>query len=116
MCTLSILEQLCFTTTRIETENSVGEKFSGTGFFYKLVINEKIIPLLVTNKHVVKNMKKGLFRFTKSDLNGNPDYHNHITISYDIDFEGMWYFHPDINVDLCVLPINYLLEEASRKG
>lgn len=116
MCTLSILEQLCFSTTRIETEDSVGGKFSGTGFFYNLIIGDKIIPLIVTNKHVVQNMKKGLFRLTKSNSNGNPDYTNHFTISYDTDFEKMWYFHPDANVDLCVLPINPLLEAANKMG
>lgn len=116
MCTLSILEQLCFSTTRIETEDSVGGKFSGTGFFYNLIIGDKTIPLIVTNKHVVQNMKKGLFRLTKSNSNGNPDYTNHFTISYDTDFEKMWYFHPDANVDLCVLPINPLLEAANKMG
>ena len=92
------------------------EKFSGTGFFYDLIIGDKTIPLIVTNKHVVQNMKKGLFRLTKSNSNGNPDYTNHFTISYDTDFEKMWYFHPDANVDLCVLPINPLLEAANKMG
>ena len=90
MCTLSILEQLCFSTTRIETEDSVGGKFSGTGFFYNLIIGDKIIPLIVTNKHVVQNMKKGLFRLTKSNSNGNPDYTNHFTISYDTIHESTY--------------------------
>jgi len=30
---LSILEQLCFSTTRIETEDEKGSTYSGTGFF-----------------------------------------------------------------------------------
>lgn len=30
---LSIYEQLCFCTARIETEDSIGKSFSGTGFF-----------------------------------------------------------------------------------
>jgi hypothetical protein len=116
MSTLSILEQLCFSTTRIETENVAGEKFSGIGFFYNLIISYKTIPLIVTNKHVVKNMKKGLFRLTTSDSNGNPDYTNLFKVSYDTDFEKMWNFHPDENVDLCVLPIKPLLEAANKMG
>ena len=84
---LSIYEQLSFSTTRIETEDEKGCIFSGTGFFYDLIIGDKTIPLIVTNKHVVQNMKKGLFRLTKSNSNGNPDYTNHFTISYDTDFE-----------------------------
>ena len=67
MCTLSILEQLCFSTTRIETEDSVGGKFSGTGFFYNLIIGDKTIPLIVTNKHVVQNMKKELHKTMTQD-------------------------------------------------
>lgn len=116
MSTLSILEQLCFSTTRIETENFAGKKFSGTGFFYELIINDKTIPLIVTNKHVVKNMKKGQFRLTKSDSNGNPNCTEHFEIKYETDFVKMWYFHPDEEVDLCVLPIAPLLEYANNAG
>jgi len=30
---LSIMEQLCFSTTRIETKDANGNGYSGTGFF-----------------------------------------------------------------------------------
>ena len=51
---LSIYEQLSFRTTRIETEDEKGCIFSGTGFFFNLKVKDGIVPLLVTNKHVVK--------------------------------------------------------------
>lgn len=31
---LSIMEQLCFSTTRIETKDANGNGYSGTGFFF----------------------------------------------------------------------------------
>ena len=78
---LSTLEQICFSTTRIETTDEKGNNYSGTGFFFNLQVDkEKIAPLLITNKHVVKNMKKGLFRFTKAGTDGNPIYKEHFTI------------------------------------
>lgn len=113
---LSILEQLCFCTTRIETEDTNGNKYSGTGFFYNLGLDDKLAPLIITNKHVVSNMKKGMFRFTKASTKGEPIYTDHFTITYEVDFEKMWIFHPDANVDLCVLPINPLLEAAKQMG
>lgn len=56
---LSIYEQLCFCTTRIETENSNRNKSAGTGFFFDLNIDDKRVPLLITNKHVVEGMERG---------------------------------------------------------
>jgi len=54
---LSIIEQLCFSTVRIETTSNEGISYSGTGFFFNLSIDDKtIVPLLVTNEHVVKGM------------------------------------------------------------
>lgn len=58
MAELSIYEQLSFCTSRIETEDANGNSYSGTGFFFNLNVNNKIVPLLITNKHVVKGMKK----------------------------------------------------------
>lgn len=115
MDSLSIAEQLCFSTTRIETSDSNGNVYSGTGFFFNLKIeNDKTVPLLVTNKHVVRNMIKGKFRVTTADNNGNPNYTNHFTISFEQDFEKMWKFHPDKNIDLCALPIKILIEAAKK--
>lgn len=57
---LSIYEQLSFCTARIETEDTSGNTYSGTGFFFSLKVKDKNVPLLVTNKHVVRGMKKGV--------------------------------------------------------
>lgn len=116
MAKLSIYEQLSFCTSRIETEDAHGSSYSGTGFFFNLNLNNKIVPLLITNKHVVKGMKKGLFRFTTADDDGLPNYKEHFTIEYSDNFENMWFMHPSDDVDLCVLPINPLIEAANKKN
>lgn len=118
MAELSIYEQLSFCTSRIETEDANGDSYSGTGFFFNfnLNVNNKIVPLLITNKHVVKGMKKGLFRFTTADDDGLPNYKEHFTIEYSDNFENMWFMHPSDDVDLCVLPINPLIEAANKKN
>jgi V8-like Glu-specific endopeptidase len=114
---LSIFEQLCFCTTRIETVDNNGISYSGTGFFFNLKIDEqRVAPLLITNKHVVRGMKKGFFRITTADQNGNPNYQKHFTISFEQDFEKMWIFHPQDDIDLCALPINVLVNAATQLG
>lgn len=109
MESLSILEQLCFCTTRIETEDSVGNKSFGTGFFFDLRVDDKIMPLLITNKHVVEGSEKGMFRMTRSNEEGQPTYVDHTQIICQKNFEQEWIPHPDPNVDLCVFPIGPLV-------
>ena len=113
---LSIMEQLCFSTTRIETKDANGNGYSGTGFFFSYKLNEsKIVPLIVTNKHVVRGMTTGMFKLTKADANGNPIHKDHFQIQID-KFEQSWLFHPDNNVDLCVLPVANILNSAQARG
>lgn len=50
---LSTIEQLCFSTVRIETSDALGNCYSGTGFFFNLSVDDKIVPLIITNKHVI---------------------------------------------------------------
>lgn len=116
MSTLSILEQLCFSTTRIETEDIDGNQYSGTGFFFSFALDEKkIVPLLITNKHMVINMRTGMFKFTKADEQGNPIYTEHVTIKLD-NFEENWILHPDDDVDLCVMLLGQLLNIQKQNG
>ena len=116
MDNLSIYEQLAFCTARIETEDFSGNSYSGTGFFFMLNIKGQNVPLLVTNKHVVRGMKKGKFLCTVADENGNPDYSNHFVFNVENEFERMWTFHPQDDVDLCALAIAPLVRAASIQG
>ena len=81
MGNLSIMEQFCFSTSRIETKDINGKSYSGTGFFFSYNLDgNRTMPVIVTNKHVVKDMVTGQFRMTKVDINGNPLHKGHFQI------------------------------------
>lgn len=107
---LSTIEQLCFSTIRIEAKNDTSIS-TGTGFFFNFNIDGKTMPFIVTNKHVVRKMKEGTFFMTEDDGNNFPLYTQHVRIT-TTDFEDAWLMHPDNNIDLCVMSITYSLNFA----
>lgn len=115
---LSLSEKLCYSTVRLEgffdsvkSDGSVATMIStGTGFFY-ILKNKKgeSIPVIVTNKHVIKKCTKGRFYINSSDANGDPIDTSSNLVEFDVDFEQMWKLHPDADVDLCAMPIAPIL-------
>ena len=60
---LSLADQLCYSTVRIECTTSIGRS-TGTGFFFNFLDNKEThqkVPCIVTNKHVVENAIDGFF-------------------------------------------------------
>ena len=112
---LSESEQLTYSTARIECEATSGVS-TGTGFFYRFLDQgDTYIPAFVTNKHVVKGAKRGQFYLTLRSPDGDPLPGKHVGIVLD-DFEKRWIDHPDPDVDLCIMPIAPLLNEAAGAG
>ena len=106
-----ISEFLLHSTVRITSifnNNMIG---TGTGFFFIFTINNNEVPVIVTNKHVVKNSIKGNFRLSLADTNGNWIKNSYIDINCE-EFEEMWIMHPEENIDLCIMPIASLLQKA----
>lgn len=113
---LSISEQLAFVTTRIECEINHGKTSVGTGFFFNYLAGEdKIIPVVVTNYHVVKGSKRGVFQLTKANDNGEPIIGGFQSVVVD-NFEQSWIPHPDTMVDLCIMPLGPLFHLAQQQG
>lgn len=113
---LSISEQLCYCTVRIECKNDVGQTSTGTGFFFSFKISDnETIPIVVTNKHVVNGMTVGQFLMTTSDQNGAPVNTNHFTVTLP-NLQTFIRQHPDKDVDLCALPLAPILRFAESKG
>jgi V8-like Glu-specific endopeptidase len=112
---LSIIEQLAYSTVRIECETKDGKIVTGTGFFFnfKEMENGNSIPVVITNKHVIKDSKKGTLIFTRSE-NSEPNDISHFRILVD-NFECAWRLHPDENVDLCAMAIATLINEAEKQ-
>lgn len=115
---LSISEQLTYSTVRIECELKTGGTSTGTGFFFKFLEDKTTnthVPVVVTNKHVIKNASKGKIIITKANAKGEPIDTEHFAISFD-NFESYWRLHPEDEVDLCAMPIATFVNEAEKRG
>lgn len=111
---LSLSEKLTYSTIRIECEDINGKLSTGTGYFFNFRVNKETgdcIPVLITNKHVIQNAKKGRLIFTKASKDGTPMDTEHYYATF-IDFENQWKMHPDNDVDLCVLPIANIFKKT----
>lgn len=113
--TLSLTEKIAHSTVRLKVINK-DKVITGSSFIYYFKINDTInVPALVTNKHVILGGETGRFLLTEADQNGYPNFKSHITIEFD-NFENRWIFHPDKNVDLAIMSIAPILEEAKKRG
>jgi len=93
--TLTIAEQLSYSTIRIECVLGSGGCKTGTGFFYGLNMSpNQHTPVIVTNKHVIEEASVGRFVMTRKDDNGAPIVDRHICIELD-KFSSRWTHHPD---------------------
>lgn len=113
---LTVSEQLTYSTVRIECLLADGTVGTGTGFFFRCLEEDgRHVPVIATNKHVVENSREGRFHLTLRDNEGHPLIGQHLNISLGT-FQQRWIAHPDPDVDLCVMPINPLLQEADAAG
>ena len=99
-----ILDNIRYATTKLIVGNKQGETSLGTGFFFSFDMPEdKLILLLVTNKHIAKDWLSLKFRLNKADENGNPLLGDAVEFTLTNDGTQDWIEHPD--VDLCVFPV-----------
>jgi len=84
-------------------------------FFYQYNLNNYNIPVIVTNKHVIKNGISGKFMFSIVDEKNNiiEGKKHEVIIT---EFEKAWILHPDNNVDLCIMPIAQIIKMASNQN
>jgi hypothetical protein len=111
---LTILENLCYSTVRIECERENGQTTQGTAFFYSFKFEKGDVPVLVTNLHVIEGMQKGVFFFTKSDIHDNPIMNEKYKVEISKDFESNWIKHPDSKVDLCIMPVGPIFNQSVK--
>lgn len=109
-------ELIAHSTVRIEVEAADGKRGTGTGFFFRFAQEqERHVPVIVTNKHVVEGAVRGRFYLTTGDAEGNPVYSTHEVFSFE-GFQRFWFPHPEDEVDLCAMPIAPILEKANQSG
>jgi len=87
---------------------------TGTGFFFQFAVDASgQIPVIVTNKHVVANAVSGRFLLHLA-ADGGPAPGENIEVKLD-KFEQRWIPHPDSSVDLCIMPVGTLFNEAQSR-
>ena len=100
-----IAEQLLFSTVRLAADNGS----SGTGFFFNFKIENYIIPVIITNKHVVNNHEFEAMTFQIHLSSDGKTDEGSIAIRLD----AHWLFHPD--QDLCFAYCQPILEEIPKR-
>ena len=106
----TLSERLLYSTVKIDSDAG-----SGTGFFFDFDLGQdRKLPLLFTNKHVIEGAVSGEVAI---HLIGNDgDIKDSLPIKWKDDFNSLWTLHPDANIDLCALMINPCFDTLKRNG
>lgn len=108
---MTFSEMLSYSTTKITSYYDNEDKTNygtgtGTGFFIDFNIDNTegtCQPVIITNKHVVKNAKKISYSVCRRNTNNEPLDKERFTVDL-VSFKII--NHPDNNVDLCAIPIS----------
>jgi hypothetical protein len=105
-------EHMMYCTARIVGVTESGIPFkTGTGFFYQFPVaagDDRSIPVLVTNKHVIEGVAYADFVIHTNSTGGDaPDGNGGVRSQF-----ADWIPHPNPKVDLCALPVGGVLNQA----
>lgn len=115
---LTLRNWIMYSTVRIISLKKTAKGLvpqSGTGFYYNFKIDSSNIPVIVTNVHVIKDCPEGAFYLRAKQADGTPSLSESIPFHFS-RFESLWIKHPDPKVDLCIMPIAPILNQALEKG
>ena len=102
---ISISERMMFNTVRLVAS----DRSSGTGYFYNFVIDNKIVPVIITNNHVVNYNSNETMTFYLHLRNGE----NESNESYQVTLTLNWIFHS--KKDLCFCFVNPVFEFVKKQ-
>ncbi|EGJ10834.1 trypsin-like peptidase domain-containing protein [Rubrivivax benzoatilyticus] len=110
-----VTDHLAHCTTRVACTFPGGAEGTGTAFVMNLCVEgSNAIPVLVTNRHVVKGAVTGRFWFTLRKPNANePDYGKHHNFELD-NFSQRWLYHKTL--DLAVMPLQPFIQQGQNLG
>ncbi len=116
----SLYSQLLFSTVRISTKNYDGRIGSGTAYFFHLKLDDnQVVPILITNKHVIENAILGEFLVHEAMMDKNDNKlapsGKSCRIVFEKDFHKEWHLHPNKNVDLCAMLFQPLKTKAEQQ-
>lgn len=96
-------EQLFFTTAYLSGRDSAGSSWTGTGFIVNYeVADSAIVPVLITNKHVLVGAVELVVRLVRAGTDGEPT--SAATEATFVNFgTANWLGHPVTEVDVAVM-------------
>ncbi|MFD5467057.1 serine protease [Kitasatospora sp. NPDC127059] len=116
------MKQIFLSTVRIEVEKD-GEDFpysEGTGFIYSATLGPEKTPALVTNWHVIQGAFRISFSFHVRADDGSVILGQSCTVNLENPFNQNSNLrpvrHPNLDVDLAVLPIGWALNGLESMG
>src|ERR1022692_3652261 len=113
---LSAAEKLLYTTVKLVRFKQNTPIGSGTGFFYNVPLGgDRVAPLIVTNKHVVAGADRIEAVCHQALPNEMKPSGKHLNLQINIGPAGT-VSHPSPDVDLCVIPIANLMDQATAAG
>lgn len=109
--TLSLAERLLYSTVKITALNQGNIIGTGTGFFTTFnQTSESIVPVIITNKHVVTGADQ--IRITCHISDDNTYKPSGRFIQVNILLHDTLINHPDQMVDLCAISTGSILQQA----
>ncbi len=105
----TISEQMLYSTVRLVAS----DESTGTGFFFNFTFdNNQVVPVIITNKHVINDNQKEEVEFFLHTKNGDVPDDEKLNISFMPD----WYFHPDKDLCFCFAgPLFQQIKQQKQK-
>jgi hypothetical protein len=115
----SAFTKLLFSTVRISATHHDGSCSVGTAFYFTFKVDEqRVLPCLITNKHVVAGARSATFWVHTSALDslGAPTPAGSHSVTISRDFEHAWVMHPNADIDLCAMPFEPIRRQLEVEG
>lgn len=106
---MDLTEKLMYITVQVRCELNDGGLSRGSGFIFTYSKGTITLPVLITNKHVVRGASRTLLSIPYVHREGDISERR----SFDVvigDGEDVWVGHPDNSIDLCALPLQDVFE------
>lgn len=111
---LTLAEQLLYSTVKLSAYRAGVPVSTGTGFFMNFAVEgPRMVPTIVTNKHVVRGCDQ-VTAVCHFEENNKPSG-RYVSCNMPIA-SGLFIEHPDPNVDLCAIPIASILQQTQDAG
>jgi len=108
------LEQLLFSTIRIETRLSDDTFADGTAFIYEYSTEDNTYPFLITTRHLIEKASEGRMTLMQGQ-NRSPILGKGYTLDID-NFSKLWFSHPDEVSNVAVTPFVPFVKHVENSG